>query len=465
MRLPLKVVQDLTTTMAMEPLRRLRRFLSQDEGTFLIEALATAAILLTVSAGVVLALQTAHAQTGVQRAKALATDVAQTKLDELRSQAYNDLRTLNTTETVTEGGIDFTVVSTAVADTQSDAPTGCTNSRARDYLRLTTKVDWPERKLRQPVTLTTLVAAPIGAGGGLITSVTGASGQAISGIPITLSSVGSATTDASGCARWDNVSAGTYAQTANVNGYVQPNGDQLVNITGVDVQAEQTATTSFAYDRGGSVSVEFQERTPGSSSATDVDRASLPQDVTLTYGSLVVDKPLAWPSTTATGAAAATGTAGLFYPYPSASYAVFADNCSAAKPLSWPAGTSPSPLPSVIVPAAATAATFKLLLPSLNVKVTDNGSAAPASTVVYVKTACGTLYTNRAVSTTAPNAGLLLHPGMPYGTGFQVCAYNGNSSSPRKGNVTMSNTSFTAPGTSPTTLNMTTSGTCPFTIP
>ena len=157
----------------MASLRRLRRRLASEGGSLLIEVLVSASILLTVSAGVVLVLMTSHAQSALQRSKALATDVAQTKLDGLRAIGYNDLRPLSETTTVTEGGIDFTVVSTATPVSQTDAPTGCLTSRARDYMSLKTTVTWAEMGPRKPVVLQTMVAAPIGAGGGLVVSVTG----------------------------------------------------------------------------------------------------------------------------------------------------------------------------------------------------------------------------------------------------------------------------------------------------
>src|SRR6185312_7091555 len=123
----------------------------------------------------------------------------------------------------------------------------------------------------KPVVLQTMVAAPIGAGGGLIVSVSGAQGQAVAGIPVALSSGGgSSTTDANGCARWDAVAAGSgYALTASVPCYVQPNGAQDVNITGVNVAAEQTAQKSFAYDRGGSVRLQFRQKTTAVPGGTD----------------------------------------------------------------------------------------------------------------------------------------------------------------------------------------------------
>jgi hypothetical protein len=427
--------------MAMAPFRRLRRRLASEEGSFLIEALVTAAILLTVSAGVVLALQTAHAQSGLQRAKAIATDVAQTKLDELRSRAYNSLRPLNETDTLDRGGIRFTVVSTASTVAQTGAPSGCNNQRARDYMSLKTTVTWPRMGQRKPVVLDTLVAAPVGAGGGLIVNVTGGAGQGVPGIPLLLSSgAGSATTDAGGCARWDAVSAGTgYSLTTSVNEYVQPNGEQDVAITGINIVAEETAQESFAYDRGGSASINFRQRN-STNTLVDVASTALPKDVVLSNASTTVTKPVAAVS-------GAIGRAGLFFPYPSSAYAAYADKCTAAMP--------PSNTASIVVTAGAESPTVDLVLPSLNVKATNNSGATLSTDYLRIRTDCGTIY-ERPLRV---SDGLLADPGLPYGTNFTVCAVSPSTN--RRGMSTgVSNASYAAPGTSPTTINMTSSGSC-----
>ena len=448
----------MTTTRAMALLHRLRRRLASEQGSFLIEALVTAAILLTAGAGVVLALQTAHAQTGLQRAKAVATDVAQTKLDELRSRAYNTLRPLNETATVTQDGITFTVVSTATPVAQTGAPSGCNNQRARDYMSLKTTVTWPKMGTRRPVVLDTLIAAPVGAGGGLVVSVTGGAGQGVQGIPLALSSGGgSATTDSGGCARWDAVSAGTgYALTTSVNGYVEPDGTQDVSITGINIVAEDTAQESFAYDLGGTVAVRFQQRLASSTSPSDVPNALIPSGVTLTNGSLPAGVTKAF-----TSISGATGTAGLFYPFPS-SYGISVDSCTAAQPTG--TGLPTAAYPSVTVPRGGSVSTT-LELPSLNLRLTNNGTTTlPSDIVVRIQTACGTIITNRTIDTTTRT---LANPGLPWGSGYDVCVSSASANRrARTGTSGMDNKTYAAPGgTGVTTLDMTAptlSNACPF---
>jgi hypothetical protein len=435
----------------MASLRRLRRRLASEGGSLLVEVLVSASIMLTVGAGVVLALITSDAQSSLQRSKALATDVAQTKLDALRAIGYNDLRPLTETTTVTEGGVDFTVVSTATPVAQSDAPTGCLTSRARDYLSLKATVTWAEMGARKPVVLQTMVAAPIGAGGGLVVSVTGALGQAVPNIPIALSSGGgSATTDPSGCARWDAVAAGSgYSLSASVPGYVQPNGQQDVNITGLNIAAEETAQKSFAYDRGGQVRVRFRQKTTAFPGGANVETGSLPPSVTVGTSDPIVRSVV--PIATEPGIGVPQDR---FYPYPSTAYSIYADTCPSAKP---PVAQTASTL----IPAGGVAPSptgyVDLQVPSLNVRVTGGGSA----TEVAVKTACGTIIGDRTIL----GDGTLRNPGLPYGTGFTVCAVDGSK---RAVATNVANTDYTnAPlVTTPTTLALSTFGaTCPFTMP
>jgi hypothetical protein len=411
----------------MDRVHRLRARLAAEEGSFLIEALVCAAILLVVGAGVVLALQTAHAETGLQRSKAIANDVAQTKLDELRSRAYNNLRGLNETTTVTEGGIPFTVVSTASPVSQANAPSGCAAQRARDYMSLRTTVSWAEMQARKPVSLTTLVAAPVGAGGGFVVSVTGANGQAIPGVPFLLSGgLGVAISDATGCARWDAGPAGTnLALTATLPGYVLPNGEANISLTGLSIVAEQTTQQSIAYDLGGSALIRFQQ-TRADGTVGDVAASAVPADVSLSNSNVTVTHPVV-------GTTGGTGYSGLYYPY-TTPYAAYADSCPAARP------TDAARTAAITIQRGVQSARADLLLPSLNVKVTGGDR-------VRIKTACGTVI-QRPVDA---GTGLLTDPGLPYGENFTVCAQNTLTGRVKVvGNI--DNTTYAAPGTSPTTI-------------
>jgi hypothetical protein len=218
-----------------------------------------------------------------------------------------------------------------------------------------------------------------------------------------------------------------------------------VNITGVNIAAEQTAQKSFAYDRGGSVRLQFRQKTTAAPTGADLEASAIPQDVSLA-ASDTITKPV-------TPVSGAIGSAGLFYPYPSTAYSIYADNCTAAKP-----GTGAPASPTTLITAggtmpSATGAT-QLQLPNLNVRVLNGNTV---TTTVWVKTACGTIYKSRAIV----SDGTLKNPGLPYGTGFKVCAVDGS----RIASGTFDNTSYNAPSAASTnllTLPLVSGGSCPF---
>jgi hypothetical protein len=183
----------------------------------------------------------------------------------------------------------------------------------------------------------------------------------------------------------------------------------------------------------------------------NVDTGSVPAKVTLTTSDTIVRDVAADTAQAGYGV-----PQGLLYPYPSTAYAVYADTCASAKP------SASSPATSTLIPAGGTApsatGSVDLQLPSLNVKVTNG---ATATTKVAVKTACGTIIGPRAIVAD----GTLKNPGLPYGTGFTVCAVDGTKKAVA---TSVSNTNYAnAPlVTTPTTLALSTTGaTCPFTMP
>ena len=86
----------------------------------------------------------------------------------------------------------------------------------------------------------------------------------------------------------------------------------------------------------------------------------------------------------------------------------------------------------------------------------DNGTTRRWLAPTSMRTTCGTIYGGRTIVSN----GTLKNPGLPYGTGFTVCAVDGT----RKVSRVVDNTSYNAPSATTTnTLALPTSGgTCPF---
>jgi len=388
---------------------------SGEEGSLLVEVVVTAALLVTLGLGLLLALDTASARSAEARLRAQALAVAQSELDLLRTRPYNDLRTLSAApRTVTNAGREFTVTTALRAVTQADAPAGCSVRRSRDALEATIAVGWASLGAREPVRLTTVVSAPVGAGGGLVATVRDAADAPVAGLPVTLAGAGgtAVSTDAAGCARWDNLAARTdHTIVLGRPGWVSPQGEEQVART-LTVGPEAMSTTAFAYDRAGAVQLRFRalRREPRTGLVSTV--ASRPPQIAFDNASVdpVVRLPR-WgePLVAAAGATAAGIEVGALFPFPATGYAVFAGACEAARP---PQG---APALEVLVPRGEVARSgtqaHELRLPSLDLRVTNGGAPVPAGTTLEIRS-CGAPWDpGRPVAAD----GTLSDPGVPYG--------------------------------------------------
>jgi len=418
--------------------RVVARLRDEEDGSLLVEVMITAALLVMVSLGVLVSFDAASAQSGEQKVQAVAVDVAQTEMDELRGASFDTLRGLNGTPVQRQsGGIDFTIVSRAEQVVDANGPVGCATPRNRDLLRVTTTVSWTPMGTRRPVTVESLVAAPVGASGALIVQVLNRNATGVPGIVVNLSgpSTASATTDANGCARWDTLPAGrNYALGFSSAGYVDPEGVNAVTKT-FDVPAEQTKVLTFEYDRAGTVPLRFYSELD-EDDIPDIDEDEVewyedfgriytdPERVSFEHSRLPLPRafdlnvgppsprPSPWD-------APAAGSVGGLFPFTSP-YAVYADGCAAAKPASPPAVSLPSDaIGAATVAPGATSATQRIRLPPLIVRVRNSAGSVPASYRVRVTTACGTVLPDRELNQDRNIA----DPGLPFGLGLSVCAF------------------------------------------
>ena len=136
--------------------------LRNERGTSLIEVIVAAAMLLVVAGAVTGLVDAATRDSGQTRVQAVAFDLAQSEMEELRSRRFDQLVGLDTTQATTSGGIDFQVQKQTQWSAAGGGPGswGCaTNTRTARTMQVTTTVTWNEMK-RDPVRITSLVAAP-----------------------------------------------------------------------------------------------------------------------------------------------------------------------------------------------------------------------------------------------------------------------------------------------------------------
>jgi hypothetical protein len=434
------------------PPSALLRSVSAERGSFLVEAMVSAMILLVVGFGVLKMLDRSSALGGEQKRQAVAGNVAQTEQEQVRALSLAEQSNLRRTTPYPVGGITYTAVSRAdwVNDTTADA--GCTTSgSSADYLKLSTVVTWPQMGRRKPITLESLITPGVrsfGAGqGSLAVQVTNAAGAGVSGLQLNLS--GPATlsdpTSADGCVLWGYLPASSgYTLGFSLPEYVTPDGTQAVSKP-VAVVGDQTSNVALQYDRGGYLQTSFVTWKVAGGTL-------LPTNPRFAHVTNSSGTPISFPVT------GSTATSPLLFPFPT-DYTVQPDTCAASEVPAVPEPPNPDtePLPPAVtgrVTSGTTKTTVARRLPSPNIRVRSGSPATPlAGATVRVTTPCGTVYRRTTIED-----GTLADPGFPYTTSLAICVSDGT----RQVLANRSNTNFN--NSLLFTVNITSSsplGTCP----
>jgi Tfp pilus assembly protein PilV len=384
-----------------------------------VEIVVTAAVLLIIAAGVLSMLDNANARGGEQRARAVAGNLAQNEQERLRALPLDELSNNHSVSTQTVNGARFDLESRAAWVTDAAGDASCaTGGASADYIRITTTVATSSLRGRAPVRLDSIIAPParaFGASeGSLAVQVLDGAGAPVPGLAMSLSGLRnvSGVTNAEGCVIWGYLpAANDYQLTFAQAGWIDPSGVTAV-ATQQAVVGEQTRNVIFNYDRGGVLRASFAT-TPASGGAA---RATDP-------GVATVENP--GPPSTFVSYPLTAGqlVTPLLFPF-SSDWAVFADDCAAAKP----------PEASGLVLGKVTPETItntdQAVIPSLDYLVVNGtGTTPPAvsGATVVVVTSCGTKYTR-----TTGADGRLTDPGFPWGTGFSVCVSSGTGTTARK---------------------------------
>jgi type II secretory pathway pseudopilin PulG len=433
----------------------LKRIAAAERGSFLIEAMVGAMILLVVGFGVLQVLDRSSALGGEQKRQAVAGNVAQSEQEQVRALSLAEQSNLRRSTPYTVGGITYTAASRAdwVNDTTGDA--GCTTSgSSADYLKLSTVVTWPKMGRRKAVTLESLITPGVrafGAGqGSLAVQVTDRAGNGVSGLQLNLS--GPATlsdaTSASGCVLWGYLPAASgYMLGFSRPEYVTPDGSQVVSKP-VAVVGDQTSNVALQYDRGGYLQTSFVTWRTADGALIPTN----PQSAHVTNSS-GTGAPISY------GVTGSTATSPLLFPF-STAYTVQPDTCAASDVPAVPEPPVPDtpdlpPAVTAKVIPGTTTTTAARRLPSPNIRVTSvaSGGKAFVGATVRVTTPCGTTYKRFATR----SDGTLDDPGFPY-TDLAICVSDGT----RQVLTNRSNRNFN--NSSNFTVNITASsplGTCP----
>jgi hypothetical protein len=412
----------------MIDLARVRRQAASEEGFGLIEVVISAAVMVLVTLGILAALDSVSHTAGANQAKTIAATLAEKDLERMRGLRTSDLNDLATLEpasrTVQVGKVIYTIVSKAqTVDDATAKDISCAIPSGKGaYLRITSTVTSPiTGGAVKPVVMSSIVAPQPGKGT-LTALVKNAAGQPVKNLPVEADGPDDTTvnTNDAGCAVFGDMEAGSYTLRLNSTGWVDPDGNQLVE-KNATVSAGNLTTTEFLYDLAASFNVKAVTVVGG---VQRDDRAD---------GMFAAHTGLSalYKYIPATSPGATTFAYTKMFPF-TTPYKVYAGTCTGADPVKAISTFYETTWPGAVVqlsPGVA-AGTFTALEPAIDVTVTYNlagtlPNGPPYATVyAYPKTTgCG-IGTRIPLGTTNSSGKLVSpngFPGLPFGT-YDVCA-------------------------------------------
>jgi type II secretory pathway pseudopilin PulG len=429
-----------------------RTSVRSESGFAIIEAVVSAAVLAIIAMAVLAGIDAASSSTGRERARAVASSLAEQDQERLRSFTVNQLSGLDATRDVTVDGVVYKVQSQAkwITDDTGGTPACGNSSKNNEYLHITSTVTSSFVGTRVPAVEIDSLAAPSAeyssTHGILGVKVVNRNGVGVAGIRVSVATTDPAfappsqDTDANGCAIFRQVPVATYTITLDQAGYV---GTELAQLTKVSQKATPGNVTfkTIEYDIATTARVTVKTIPPGAA-ANATQQSSKATKISLSNAKvtgLVKTYPNAAP--------ASPLDVKPLYPFKSTSYGFFTGSCAYQSPDKYTTnyfGTLPGSL--LMDPTLAQPQSVTVLQPPLNLRMTRNSSSSSsiANLAVYAKLnksvasdTCTEPQVQMAIQTwpspagtwgTAPVAttgwvvqsGTGFDPGMPYGN-YTIC--------------------------------------------
>jgi type II secretory pathway pseudopilin PulG len=398
--------------------------LRSQEGFGLVETLTAAIMVVILAAGTFTAVQSMTQAGAQERTRATAHAVAQADQSRMRNMKIDQLANYSETRTVTDGGTEFEVKSSAqyVSDATGTASCG-TDDASADYIRISSSVKWPSIESRPAVLLQSTISPPNGSispdSGALAVRVEDAAGNGIEGIGI--SGTGTTPFDGAtnelGCVIFGNLQSGNYQLLASTGGLVDRDGSPPVAKT-TSVIPFATNVVVLQYDQPGAIDVDFTTDLTGTlqpSSADSVIVFNTGMSVERIEGTI--------------GSPVSSMTVPSLFPFSSPD-AVYAGACVGNNPN--PTGQDPPPASQanvLVQPGGTVSATVQL--PALDLQVRDGsssgnpGSRVTGAQVVIKDDNCDDGAGQPITRTFTTNSqGELDDPGLPHSR-YDICASDG----------------------------------------
>jgi Tfp pilus assembly protein PilV len=412
------------------PVSRLRR---EEDGFALLEVIVSAALLAVMVIAVFTTFDVVNRVSGQEKARAVAGSLAQREVELMRAMPAATLaqiaNTPQTPATKTVDDIDYKITRDAVWLARGNDAASCnSDSDAADYMKVVSTVSAPASMGIKPVTLTSVIAPPAGSfgadKGSLAIMVQNAATDGQPGVNVTLTGPGvttSRTTDSTGCAFFGEQATGDYTVTLSKVGMVDPSGNATPS-KAETIAPEATTTDTFQYDAAATRTARFKTQKVDSAGAIQnslVD-AKWTSVMFAPSGSFAPR-----PFTAGTAQSTITGT--NLFPFTSA-YAVYAGNCTGARPADAPAL---SPRPAVPTGTLATDTSDAIvLMPVVNVTALKNATgtavASPATIKLTAKSGncTGTFTLPGKTDATTGRLSVDGAGAMPFGT-YDICVDDG----------------------------------------
>ena len=386
---------------------------SADDGVTLVELLVAITVMIIILAGVAAGATSGLGLSRTNSDRIIAANIADEQISDVRAMEFADIPQSTVTGTATRGSVEYTWTREAemvfLGTVQScESPTDEFEANRLSYLRVIVEVTWPNMSGVEPVRSETIIDPPVAEydpyRGHLAVEITDRNGEAVSGVTVHLEDADAATpttnrfetTDADGCAFFDNLgvapgtTTGSYYVWVDEPGYVdRATGEEEPRQT-VNVVSGQMRKVEFSYDRAAYLNVTGM---PGEAGGTLL--ANLPvtiQNDNYNNGN--------GPKTFDTAAQLA-GTP--LHPF-TAGFSVWAGRCADADP-GTANRTRMATLPHTTTSGTVTVATAKIT-------VFDQRRDRPVgNAAIRVTDACGNRY-NAPVRTTSAGTTVIA---MPYG--------------------------------------------------
>jgi prepilin-type N-terminal cleavage/methylation domain-containing protein len=313
-----------------------------DEGFSIVEVVVAMVVLAVLSTGIAAGTSVVARMTTDNRARQIAVNLAEAKLDEDRG-ILDPTKIYAGTSTRTVSGHTFTTTQTTSLVSDDGANITCGSGKTIYYRQITVQVTWAGMLPTTSPVRSDTIMSPNGrindaATGSISVLVTGSTGTPESGVSVTVTPVSSTATSLDtqpvatgpdGCTYAMGVAPGTYKVTLNRTGSVDtlqassPFNDAVVVMPGA------TASVTFSYDQAMNYDLAYSTGSP-----------VLPQKLPVTF--LTASGA---PYITSSSAAAPSTVA--LYPFPAGYTAIAgaeADKngntvCAAEDPAAWPGKT------------------------------------------------------------------------------------------------------------------------------